>query len=239
MLRSTASVIVAADIVEIDVDAVGAGRAQRRVEVLLGLVVDAGVEAELVLHEGALLRAAGDADHAAAHDLADLAHHLADRAGRRRDDDGLARLGLADIEQAEIGGHARHAEHAVGGRDRRQRGIDLAQSRPPADRIFLPAQPVLDDVAHGEARIARLHHLADGAAGHHLAQPDRRRIGRGVAHAAALVGIERQIGDLDQHLAVLRLGHRHFLDAGSRTPPARPAAGSPARRGGRSWEWQS
>jgi hypothetical protein len=51
----------------------------------------------------------GDADHAAAHDPGDLAHHLADRARRGGDDDRLAGLGLADFEQAEIGGHARHA----------------------------------------------------------------------------------------------------------------------------------
>ena len=47
---------LAADIVEIDVEAVGAGGAQRRVEILLGLVVDAGIEAQLVLHEGAFLQ---------------------------------------------------------------------------------------------------------------------------------------------------------------------------------------
>ena len=59
----------------------------------------------------------------------------------------------------------------------------------------------------------RFHDLAHGAAGHHLAEADRRCVGGGVAHAAALVGIERQIVHLHQHLAVTRLGHRRFLDA--------------------------
>jgi hypothetical protein len=43
-------------------------------------------------------------------------------------------------------------------------------------------------------------------------RPTGGGVGRGVAHAAALVGIEREIRHLDQHLAVLGLGHRHFLD---------------------------
>ena len=203
----------AADIVEIDVDAVGAGGAEGRIEILLGLVVDAGIEAEVILHEGAFLGAARDADGAAAHELGDLAHDLADGTGGSRHHDRLAGLGLADMQQAEIGGHARHAEHAVGGRDRRDRGIDLAQGGAAADRIFLPAETVLDDVADLEAVMRRLHHFAHRAAGHHLVEADRRSIGGGIAHPAALIGIEREIVHLHQHLAVPRLGHRRFLDA--------------------------
>jgi hypothetical protein len=59
----------------------------------------------------------------------------------------------------------------------------------------------------------RGHDLAHYAAGHHLAQADIGRVGRGIAHAAAHIGVERQVGHLDQRLAVPRLGHRHFLDA--------------------------
>src|SRR6185312_2957794 len=70
---------LAADIVEIDVDALRAGGQQRLVEILFRLVVEAGIEAELVLHEGAFLRPAGDADDAATHDLADLSDDLSDR----------------------------------------------------------------------------------------------------------------------------------------------------------------
>src|SRR5262249_14720010 len=164
-------------------------RAQRGVEVVAGLVVDAGVEAELVLDEAALLAAAGDADHAAAHDLADLPDDLADRARRGRHHDGLARPGLADLEQAEVRGHAGHPDRAVGGRYGPRGGIALARRGGAADRILLPAQSILDGVADREARVAGLHHLADGAAGHHLAEADRRGIRGGVAHAAALVGI--------------------------------------------------
>ena len=106
----------------------------------------------------------------------------------------------------------RHSEHAVGGRISAN-WIDLAQRRPAANGVFLPAQPVLDDVAGGEAGMVRFHHLADRAAGHHLAQPDRCGIGCRVAHAAALVRIEREVDHAYQHLARPRLGHGDFLDA--------------------------
>jgi hypothetical protein len=60
------------------------------------LVVDAGVEAELLDHEAAFVGAAGDADHAAAQVFGDLA----DRHGRprrpRRHHHRLAGLRLAD-----------------------------------------------------------------------------------------------------------------------------------------------
>src|SRR6185295_7336064 len=53
----------AADIVEVHPDAIRAGLLQRRGEIA-GLVVDAGIEAELVLHVPALLVSARDADGA-------------------------------------------------------------------------------------------------------------------------------------------------------------------------------
>src|SRR3546814_6771130 len=53
---------IAADVLDIDVDAVRAGRRELR-GVVRGLVVDAGIEAERS-DGGALVGAAGDADHA-------------------------------------------------------------------------------------------------------------------------------------------------------------------------------
>src|SRR5262245_37666072 len=68
---------LAADVVEIDVDTVGREFAQAFGHVL-ALVVDAGVEAELVDHKGALVGAASDADGPAALDLGQLADDRAD-----------------------------------------------------------------------------------------------------------------------------------------------------------------
>ena len=89
----------------------------------------------------------------------------------------------------------------------------LRMRRAGADGVLLPAETVLDDVADLEAGMVRFHHLADGAARHDLADADGRRVGGGIAHAPAHVGIERHVDDAHQHLARAGLGHRHLLDA--------------------------
>ena len=84
---------------------------------VVGLVVDGGVEAELLGQQRALLGAAGDPDDARAVDLGELAGDRADRAGRGRDDDRLARLRLADVADPDPRGEPGHAERAqVGAR---------------------------------------------------------------------------------------------------------------------------
>ena len=92
-------------------------------------------------------------------------------------------------------------------------GSILRSAAPGADGVFLPAQPLLDDVAGLEVGVVRLDHLADRAAGHDLADADRRRVGGGIAHAPAHVGIERQVDDAHEDLAGPGLRRRHFLDA--------------------------
>ena len=66
----------------------------------------AEIEAEFVDKPVALLRPAGDADDPRAGHLGELAGHGAHGAGRSVDDDRLARLRLAFIENSEIGGEA-------------------------------------------------------------------------------------------------------------------------------------
>src|SRR6185295_7673554 len=120
------------------------------------LVVDAGVETELLHHVVALRPAPRDTDRAAALQPGDLADHAAYRPRGRRHDDGFARLRLADIEQPDPGGHAGHAEHAEVGRQRDLAGIDLVQSLAVGAAIVLPAKHADDLVAGLESRVARL-----------------------------------------------------------------------------------
>ena len=87
---------VAASVFEVDVDAVGCRRGELGGPVF-GAVVDGRVEAEPVGQQRALLGATGDPDDARAIGLGQLAGDRADRAGRGRDDDCLARLRLADV----------------------------------------------------------------------------------------------------------------------------------------------
>src|SRR5262249_54523170 len=79
--------------------------------------------------------------------------------------------------------------------------------------IFLPAEPILDDVAGLEPRVVGLDHLADRATGHDLADPDGGRVGCKISHPPAHVGIKRQIDDAHQHLIGAGLRHGNFLDA--------------------------
>ena len=142
------------------------------------LVVDAGVEAELVDHVVALVGAAGDADGAAATRLGQLADRAADRAAGRAHDDGLARLGLDDLHQPVPGRDAGHADRAQVRRERHARGVDLAQHaglRRVDHRVLLPAAHADDLVAGLVAGVSRLDHLAHRAADHHRVQRLRLR----------------------------------------------------------------
>ena len=201
----------AADVLEVDVDAVRAGLGELLAEVGV-LVVDAGVEAVGADHVLALVLGAGHADHAAALELGDLADHLADGAGGGGYHHGFALLRLADFIQAHVGGEAGHAEHAHGGADRRLGRVQLAHRLGRIDGVFLPAARAQHVVALLEVAAARFHHLADGGAFHHRAFLDAGGVGLGGAHAAAHVGVQGQIDGAHQHLAFAHFGHGAFLE---------------------------
>ena len=121
---------LAADVLEVDVDALGAGRLQVALEVAR-LVVDAGIEAEFLHDVVALRLAAGDADRAAAPGLGELADHAADRAGGGGHHDRLPGLRRADFLHAEPGRESRHAEAAQVVRQRDARSASTAVSVSP------------------------------------------------------------------------------------------------------------
>ena len=118
--------------------------------VALGAMVEAGVVARLAHRPMALVLVAGAAHDLRAGELGELARHLADRAGRGRDERRLARLGLADVLHAVPGGEGRHAEHAEIGLQRRAAGVDLAQALAVMDRVARPVQQAHHRVALGE-----------------------------------------------------------------------------------------
>src|SRR5262249_41960030 len=157
-----------ADILEIDIDAVRTGGRELLREIG-GAMVDAGVEAELFADETALRIATGDADCAAALDPGDLSNDRADRAGGGGNHHGRALLRPSALAEAHVGGHARHAEHPERAGERRPLGVELAQARPVRGRVFLPAPEAEHDIARRILRMARAHHLADGATDHRLA----------------------------------------------------------------------
>src|SRR5262245_53491464 len=78
----------AADIFEIDVDALRARRLQLRRKIRIAMI-ETIIEAELALDVVAFVLAAGDPDRPRTLDLRDLPDRGADRARRRGDNDGL------------------------------------------------------------------------------------------------------------------------------------------------------
>ena len=177
---------------------------------VLGLVVDRRVEPELIDEIAAFGGPAGDADRAAALDLCNLADGRADRSGGAGDDGSVAGLGLSDIEEAEICGHARHAERIEKDRQRRDFGIDLSELGTVERRVFLDPERAGDMLAYGKAGVLRGGNPADAASAHHLADADRGDVGLAFVHPAAHGRVEREVEHLCKYLAVARLRRGRF-----------------------------
>ena len=171
------------------------------------MVADARVEAQLVDDVVALLPGPGDPHHPVPPDLGNLPHHRAHRSGRGRHHDHVAGLQPADLEEADVGGEPRHAEHPEGGRDGRRPGVQLADAAAVGQAVLLPPGPGQHEVALGEPVVPRRHHLPHRPPGHHVAQLDRRRVGRPRVHAAPHVGVEREVDGADEHLPRGELRH--------------------------------
>src|SRR5262249_50756151 len=101
---------LAADVLEVDVDALRARVAERGVQ-LAGSIIDRGVGAELLGEPGALLAGARGSDHAAPENLSYLHDERAGCAGGPRDHERLARLRLADFLETVPAGEPRYSEH--------------------------------------------------------------------------------------------------------------------------------
>ena len=196
---------VAADVVKINVYATGAvGLEALAHRAGAGLVVDAGIKAEFFHHPVALGLAAGDAHHTAAPDLGHLAHRLANRPGRAGYHQGFASFGLADIHQAEIAGHARHAQHIEPLAQGAQTEVDFDQAGAlevgwRQAQVLLHAKAGTHPITHCKAGVLRRDHAAHTAGAHHLAQGHWRDVALSLVHPAAHGRVERQRQRLEQH----------------------------------------
>ena len=193
--------MIAADIVEIDVDALGRRLAHGVGEIARRLVVDGVVDLRHVLQPFALRLRTGGADHGAALGLGDLADHRAHRARGGGDEHRLAVFQFTDLEQACVGGEPRHAERAQIGRERSEAWIDLLEVRAGGDVPFAPAAEMADMVADFPLVVVGGDHLADGAARQHFADLEAIHIARAVGHPPAHIGIDGHIAVADQNLA--------------------------------------
>src|SRR5262249_46532488 len=173
--------------------------------------VNTGVKAQFVDDIRTFLIAAGDADGAATLDLGDLSDHAADRTRGSGDDYRLTWHWSADVEQGNVGRHSWHAQNPQEIRNWALLGVDLAHSFAIGDSEFLPTVVAKNQFSLDESRVVGLDDLADGTADHHLAKFCGLGIGSPGAHAAAHVGVQRQVDSVAQELAWGRLGQGRLL----------------------------
>ena len=171
---------LAPHVVEVHVHVVRGGLAELLAEVGR-LVVDGGVEAELLRQHAALVGAAGDADDAGAAELGDLAGDGARGAAGTRHHDGLSRLRVPDPQHAEVRRQARDAERAerVDRPCPRRQRHHLERLRAHHRYLGPPARGV-DQIALLHLRVARRQHAGHSRAAHALADRDGRDIGSDV-----------------------------------------------------------
>src|SRR6267142_3227400 len=201
-----------ADVLEVNVDAVWTCRGQSCGKIGDSMI-DRGVEAKLVLHEGAFIRAACDADGSRAGELTELSDQRPDRAAGRGDHHGFSGLRLADHAQAAVRGESRHSEHAETGRDRHSGRIELAKARAVRERVRPPSCSREDDVTFDICGIVRDEHMRHGFAGHHLADLEWLGIRLTVVHTATHVRVEGEVLHLEQKLAGCRGRDGGLLEA--------------------------
>jgi hypothetical protein len=178
-----------------------------------GFVVDAGIKAQLLDHPLALGGTAGNADHAAALELGDLAHGLADGTGRTRHHDRFAGLGHAHVHQAEVAGHAGHAQHVEPLRQRAGAQVDLGQAVAfdlvgGNGDVFLHAKGGAHVVTDCELVVFGGNDLAHPTCAHDFANAHWWDVALAFVHPAAHGGVQRQGQGLERDAALSRFGNR-------------------------------
>ena len=185
-------------------DAVRTSATQRLVQIALPFVVDGGVIAEFLQALAYFFGSARYAYCAAPLDLGDLPHARPDRACRGRNDDGVSGLGLADVEEAEIGGKSVESQDAEVQRERQIARNDLKVDMPLGRRgVFLPAEQSHEFVADRIARISALNNFADGEGAHRVANFDAGPIGAGVGDPSARRRVAGKIVILNEEFALV------------------------------------
>ena len=149
--------------------------------------------------------------HAAALDARNLADGLAHCASGPGDHHGLSDLWLSDLQQTEIGGHARHAQRVepfLRSAEARVDLVELGALRILHQAVFLDAEAAGNHVAQRERSVPQGNDVADTDGAHDFANAYRRDIAAAFIHPAAHRRVERQLQHLDQHLSVSGINDR-------------------------------
>lgn len=202
--------VVTADVLEVNIDALGC-QARQSVEGALLLIVETSIEAELLNDKVELGVGADGADDAQALVLGELADNLADGASGRADKDGLTGLGAADLLQARVRRQARHAQRAQEHTQVKiRRVLDLfdASGRGVRDHTVLgDGQERLDEVALLEVRVGGLQDPRERPVQHGPVQLEgwRVRLHGRVPHPAPQVRVVGGVEDLEDQAALRRV----------------------------------
>mmetsp|Transcript_27806 Transcript_27806/g.51852 ORF Transcript_27806/g.51852 Transcript_27806/m.51852 type:complete len:284 (+) Transcript_27806:2774-3625(+) len=199
---------LATDIVEIDVDPIGAGGAQG-LEQPLGPVIDASVKAQFIGDKRAFVRTTRDAHNAAAQSFADLAHIAADGPCRGGDHNHFARKRFANTQQTMKGRLACNAVNAVQ-MGQRLDGRHVLDRAGRAGHVVGPDAFGRHNVAGAEAGRTALDHFADAVGGHDIACMDGGAV-RCAIQPTAIGRVDAHQDRAQQHLTVLRDGHGRVL----------------------------
>ena len=217
----------AADVVEVDVDPVGAQLLEPGPDVV-GAVVDGAVEAEVVDQPAGLVAGAADADRPGSPWILAIWAASEPVAPAAADTTTVSPSSAsADVDHADVGGEPGGAVDRRAWPGRRPRGPEVGGQRVVAhDAVALPAGQAVDDVAERERVAAGGDHPAD-AAGPHRPRRSRPRAGSPRPWTARC-GRWRRCRSTRPRSAPRRRRAR----AAARRPRARRRRGAAARRAG-------
>src|SRR3954447_16056425 len=137
----------AANVIEVEIDAVGASTPDCRCQIVLRLVVDDRIEPQFIGEPGGLLCPTGDTNDATRLDAGDLRGYLTDPASRCRYQYPIAGRDSADVAHAKIGRHRTQPKRTNPRQRVPMRHATFWQFLRWRGRVRLPAKPCLDKFA--------------------------------------------------------------------------------------------
>src|SRR6185312_12936253 len=129
----------------------------------------------------------------------------ANRSGRSRHQNRLARLRLTDIEQAEICGQSGRSQDTQGSRHRREACVELSQIPAVRNSVLAPAPIPGGNIARLKSGIFGFDDFADCSSHHHSANLHRIGVGLYARNPSTHVWINRDVQGTKEHLPATRI----------------------------------
>lgn len=200
--------VLSTDVLVVDVDALRS-ETSKGISGLLGLVVEATIEAKSLGDVLELLVRADGSNDTETLALSELADQLADGSAGSGDEDGLALLGLADLVQRRVCGQTGHTKGTEEDTDVLDAEgvvqlLDADELGLAEGNVLLDRNVANDHITFLVAGVVGAHDLADAAAINGLVEGKGGgvRLGLSGAHAATHVGVEAGVERLHDDTVV-------------------------------------